>query len=139
MKLPTVLGQQLLLDRFRARMDDPADASQAVAAFQRMALVADLETAVNATKPWFANKNRHIAKDSPDMGAMKLVHSTVKQDVLGMAVDAIIGVMQAGMGSTKDKLAAAAIMNELFGDKQIIQDAVLTDKLVMNLVGDNKV
>lgn len=137
MKLPTILGKQLLKDHFAARMDDPMDAVDAVAIYQRMCLVGGMEMALAAVKPFFKPSCRVIKKDTPEWAALALVSETVKQDVLGLAMDALVGIVNAGMGSSKDKITAAAVLNDLFGDKQVIQDSVLTDKLVMNLVSNS--
>jgi hypothetical protein len=138
MKLPTTLGSQLLRDHFAARMDKPVEAKDAVAAFQRMCLVADLEMAMSAVKPWFKPEHQVISENTPEMAACIAVHSCVKQDVLSVAIDAVLGIANSPVGSTKDKLAAAAIINELYGERELITDAVLTDKLVLDLVGDGK-
>jgi len=135
MKLPTELGKRLLVDYFKARMEEPAQAYLAVGDFQRMALVGSVEDAVAVTKTWFKPQHRVIKAGSAEDQAIQLCYKTVKQDVLGLAMDALITVVQS-TNSTKDKITAAAVLNDLFGDKQVIQDSVLTDKLVMNLVGD---
>lgn len=138
MKLPTVLGKQLLIDHFKVRMEKPEDAYLAVAAFQRMAITSTLEDAVAAVKPWFKISNREIAENSPEMAAIMACYAVAKKDVLGHAIDAVMAIMDSPVGGSKDKLAAAAIVNELFGEKELIKDEVLTDKLMINLVSDKK-
>ena len=135
MRLPTVLGKQLLSEPLKPLMKEESDAYKAVAAFQRMALVANFDTSCKALAPWFKNKDFKKAVDKDLLTRLQMVHDTVKQDCLGHALDAIMHLMDGATGATKDKMACAAIVHEIFGDKQIIKDEKLSDKLVIGLVG----
>lgn len=130
MKLPTILGKQLIGDMLKARMEDPTAAYQAVAAFQRMALTADFETSLDSVKPWLLPEHRQF--HSHELAKLKAVYNVTKNDVLGHAIDSMLEMMD-GQGATKDKLAAAAVINELFGEKHVITDSKLTDRLMINL------
>ena len=134
MKLPTDLGKRLLLNYFRVRMEHPSEAHIAVGDFQRMALVGTIEDALATTVSWFKPEHRVIGKKGEEWTAIELCYSTVKQDVLGLAVDALLSV-SCDSGSSKDRIAASAILNELYGDKELVSNSVLTDKLVVDLVG----
>lgn len=133
MKLPTVLGKQLLGDWAQARCLNEADAYLAVAAFQRMALTTDYETAIEAIKPWFKPQHRRIA--DKDQELLKAVYNITKPDLLGHAIDSIAEAMNNKTGPLKDKVAAATIINDLYGEKEIIKDAKLSDRLLISLTG----
>ena len=136
MKLPTRLARLLIEDHVNARIIKTVDTTQAIASFQRLAVAnAPFETCLGALVLWFAIDKRKIAENSPEMEAIRLSYDLTKQEVLGTAIDAIMHIMDASVGASKDKLAAAAIINELFGEKELIHDSVLTDRLMINLVG----
>lgn len=132
--LPTRLARHMLEDHFRARMIDSIDTIDAVATYQKMCLVADKDSAWEATKVWFKPEKRICAEDSPEGKALTAVHALAKQDVLGLAIDAMVVIVNKSGGSDKEKLTAASILNELFGEKESTV-AGLADKLVLNLVG----
>ena len=138
MKLPTILGKQLLTNYISVRMVDAEDVDDAIAGYQRMALVADQETAWAATIPWFKPECRTVMDGSPEHKALVAVHTMVKPDVLGHAVDCLLGIVNNHTGSTKEKIAASTVINELYGDKQIMQDKGLADKLILNLGGNKR-
>ena len=131
-QLPTILGKQLLKDMLGTRMEDASDAYLAVAAFQRMALTSDFKTAKAALEPWLVVENRIFSKTEEER--LQACFDLTKPDVLGHAVDSMMAIMGSANGALKDKLAAAVIMNELFGEKELIKDGVLTDKLMISLV-----
>lgn len=136
MKLPTKLGRLLLEEVVAERIEtggtNPSPA-QVVAAFQRMALVTDFEESLSAVQMYFKEDKRVFPTDGKTMKALRITYDLTKKDVLGHAVDAIMQLMDAPMGATKDKLAAAAVINELFGEKELIKDEQLTDRLLINL------
>ncbi len=132
--IPTALAKRLLMDHFRARMDDPSDALIAVSEYQRMCLVASEDEALSVIKSHFKPEHRKIT-GAEELAALKLVHATVKQDVLGLAVEALVAIVSSHNGGSKDKLLAASMLNDLYGEKELIQQSTLTDKLVVDLVG----
>lgn len=100
--------------------------------FQRLCLVSDYDTAVKALVPHMSER---VGMEGNHKTALELIHRISKEDVLGLAVEALVNVTQQTNGSSKDKIAAAAILNELYGDKELISEETLTDKLIVNLVG----
>lgn len=132
--LPTMLARQLLRDRFQARMgrEGIPSAVDIVAMFQRMCLVTDFDTAVDSVKHFFAVEHRNIG--AGDLAVMRAVYDIAKQDILGHAVDSLLEVMDNRASIAKDRINAAAVINELYGEKQLIKDERLTDKLMINLV-----
>ena len=140
MKLPTLLARKLLKDHISVRMGKPIDVNDALAEYQKMAVVGlDIETCIAALNVWVKpshqiNLNK-LPPNAPEYLALKSVFELTSKDVLGCAVDTIMGIMDAPVGSTKDKLAAAAVINELYGEKELIKDEMLTDRLMINLVG----
>lgn len=134
MTLPTPLAKRLLMDHFRARMEDPSEAGMAVGDYQRMSLVGTEAEALSVVLSYFKPEHRKIS-GADELSALRLVHDTVKQDVLGMAVEALVNVASAHNGSSKDKILAATILGDMYGDKEVMQHTTLTDKLVVDLVG----
>ena len=140
MKLPTQLAARLLSDHIKVRCIRPIETQDAIATFQKMAIVGEpIETCIQALNVWLditkqINLDR-LPSGTPEKAALLTVHTLSKKDILGEAISAITAIMDAPTGAMKDKLAAAAIINELYGDKELIKDEVLTDKLMINLVG----
>jgi len=134
MKLPTILGKHLLTDAFKVRMVEPDEVHEAIASYQRMCLVGSLEDAWLAAMVWFRPEHRRIPTTGAEHQALLSVHSLVKQDVLGIALDSLIAVTGSQTGALKDKITAAALINELLGEKELIKNGALTDKLVISLV-----
>ena len=99
--------------------------------FQQMALGSSLEICMRAIMP-------HIDKQLNDQHkkCFELIHGLSRQEALGIAIGGLVDIVE-NSRVAKDRAAAAAIINELFGEKQLIQDDKLTDKLVVNLVKDN--
>jgi hypothetical protein len=124
----------MLEDYFNVRMTDPVDTVEAVGTFQRMCLTGSEEEAWEATKMWFKPQCRTVIKDSPEAVALTAVHRLAKQDVLGQGLDALVRIVSRSGGADKDKLAAATILNELYGEKEITSMQGVTDRLIMNLV-----
>lgn len=135
MKLPTEMGKRLLMDHFKARMEEPMEAAIAVGDFQRMALVSTLEETMACTMSWFRPESRVISEGGTEWTAINLCYNTVKQDILGLAVEALVSVASAVNAANKDKIMAATMLNELYGEKELVKREVLTDKLVLDLVG----
>lgn len=140
MKLPTPLAVQLLEDILNPKVMGldgyRTDVRDAVAAFQRMAAVADYETAIVALTSTLKPDERKFNVFETKL--LKLCYDTTKSDLLAHAVDAIMALTDGQNVASKDRLAAAAIINEFYGEKHLIEDGVLTDKLIVNLIGDGK-
>ena len=98
--------------------------------FQRLCLVSDYDTAMKALVPHLDQ-----ALEGNHKTALSLIHQISKEDVLGLAVESLIDITAKSNGNNRDKIAAIAVLNELYGDKELISDETLTDKLVVNLVG----
>ena len=135
MKLPTPLGIQILEHRFKVRMTEynMGQPRGCVAAFQRMALVADFDVSMACIQPWF-DKGEPMKEGDEDYEACKAIYGLVRKDVLGYAIGTVFETMT-GHTSDKDKLQAAEVLNGLFGEKEQINDSTITDKLIVNLVG----
>jgi len=110
---------------------DPVTWQMDFAVFQRLALVADYETCVRALMPKISRKltEQHNI-------VLKLIYDMAKSDVLGLAIESLCDVAEKASG--KDRIAASTVLNELFGEKQLIEDVKLTDRLMINLVGGDK-
>lgn len=132
--LPTRLARHMLEDYFNLRMLDPVDTVEAVGTYQRMCLCGTQEEAWEAAKMWFRPESRTYLPDSPEGMSLTAVHSLAKQDVLGLGLDALVRIVTRTTGVEKDKIAAATILNELYGEKEITSVSGLADRLVLNLV-----
>jgi hypothetical protein len=97
--------------------------------FQRLSLVADYDTASMVIQPYLA---KNI--DPQSKVVLTVIHDLAKNDVLGLAVEALLDMAETSKNG-KDKLAAATIINELYGEKDLVSDVKLTDRLMINLVG----
>jgi len=97
--------------------------------FQRFSLVSDYDTAVKAIQPYLSRKI-----ETSDKVVLNIIHDLAKTDILGIAMERLMDVVE-GSRSDKDKIAAATILNELYGDKELVADMKLTDRLMINLVG----
>ena len=98
--------------------------------FQQIALGSDLETCMRAIMPFIDKKITSQQKQ-----CFELIHSMAKQEALGMAIGGLVDVVE-NSRVAKDRTTAATILQELFGEKQLIESEKLTDKLVVNLVKD---
>ena len=96
--------------------------------YQRLSLVSEHDTAFKAVAPLLTSK-----PDDQQMLAFKLIGTMVKSDALSLAMEQLIDMAESAR-SEKERLAAATVVNELFGEKQLIEDVKLTDKLMINLV-----
>lgn len=134
-KLPTRLARHMLENHFSVRMIDTIDTVEAVGTYQRMSLVTGQSEAWEATLPWFRPEHRTVLENTPEYRALTAVHTLAKKDVLGQAVDCLVGIINNATGSTKEKIAAATIINELYGEKQLTNEKGLADRLILNLGG----
>lgn len=100
----------------------------ALAAFQQMALAGDLDDCMRAIAPYLGGKLNQQHKQ-----CLELIFTLTRKDVLGQAVEGLMEVATNSRNS-KDKVTAATILHELYGEKQLINEESLTDKLVVNLV-----
>lgn len=98
--------------------------------YQRMCLVADETVAMSALRPYIGAALLPAHKQM-----LSLIYSMCKSDILSLAVEALVNTAE-NSRSDKDKIAAATVVNELFGEKELIKDVKLTDKLMINLVGN---
>lgn len=98
--------------------------------FQRLALVADFDTAFKCLNPHINGK----PSEQQRLG-LSLIHEMAKSDVLSIAMERLVDTVETTR-SDKERVAAATILNELFGDKELIKDVKLTDRLIINTVGE---
>lgn len=98
--------------------------------FQRLSLVTDYDMAFKAINPHLEEK-----PDEQHTLCFKLLYEMAKHDVLSLAMERLVDTVEASR-SDKDKIAAATVINELFGEKHLVEDVKLTDRLMINLVGD---
>jgi hypothetical protein len=94
--------------------------------------VTDFDVAFKAVAPHI--KSGMTVSDQQMIG-LKLIGSMAKSDCLSLAMERLVDVVETSR-SDKDKIAASAIINELYGEKELIADVKLTDRLMINLVGD---
>jgi hypothetical protein len=111
---------------------DPLLWKQHIGIFQRLSLVADYDTAIRGVTPYI-----HRKLTPEDSTVFTLLYGMAKKDVLGLAVEALLEVAETSK-SHKEKIAAAAVLNELYGDKDLVKDVSLTDRLIVNLVGNSE-
>lgn len=99
--------------------------------FQRLSLVTDYDTAIKAVVPHLDVKpsKQHVL-------SLKMIHEISKNDILSIAMERLVDVVESSR-SDKEKVSAATIINELYGDKDLIKDVKLTDRLLINLVGND--
>ena len=129
--LPTDLGMRLIGSTVKPRLLNPVHVKEAVCAFQRMALVAELDESVMAMETWL--KPSYAMWTKQDNVQLEMCHRLVKKDVLGLAIETLVDIATKGT-SNKDRLAASTIINELYGDKELIDTGSLADKLLVNIV-----
>jgi hypothetical protein len=131
MKFPTRTAVALAEASDLSRLfEKPVQWKDGLGHFQRTALVADLDTCMRVVMP-------HIDKklSLADKQAFQLIHELAKPDVLGLAMEALVEALDRKNSASKDMVAAATVLNELYGEKHLIEDVKLTDKLMINLVG----
>lgn len=97
--------------------------------FQRLSLVTTFDIAFKAVTPHLDSK-----PNEQQIIGFKLIGEMAKCDVLSLAMEVLIDTVESSR-SDKEKIAAATVINELYGDKQLVSDVKLTDKLMINLVG----
>jgi hypothetical protein len=129
--LPTDLGIRLIGDLIHTRLEDPTHVKECVAAFQRMALASTLEDSIIAMDYWF--KVQHKKWSDLEKQKLQVCHDIVQKDVLGLAIESLIQMAAETRGNQKERLAAATILNELYGDKELINTDTLTDRLLVNI------
>lgn len=112
-------------------IDKPHNFRIGLGVYQRLALVADQETCMRAIMPYICVKLNEQHKQ-----VLRLIYDMAKSDTLGLAVEALVDTAE-NSKSPKDRVAAATVLNELYGEKHLIEDVKLTDKLLINLVNDN--
>ena len=131
--LPTELGMQLLGDVVVGHLKDRHTVKEAVCYFQRMALVADVETSIKSMSVWF--KDGFLGFDESQMEMVNMAHETVKKDVLGMTVEAMIDICSKST-TDQQRLAAATMINELYGEKKLTESTGLAERLLVNITRD---
>ena len=129
--LPTDLGMRLMGDMIKARLSDANHVKEAVCAFQRMALVGDLDDSIKAMEYWFKPNQLKWSKYEKDK--LRMCHEIVKKDVLGLAIESLVNIATNGRNE-KDRLAASTLVNELYGEKKLEETGGLSDKLLLNIV-----
>lgn len=136
MKLPTMLGRKMLEDHFKARCEKDIDSMDAIATFQSLALAGStFDECWEACTIWFKVEGKRLAPNCPERTKAETIHNLVKQDVLGLAVGALTDIASSTSAPAKDRTAAAIVLQELYGDKDLIQKDTITDRLVMNFQG----
>jgi len=110
-------------------IDKPHNFRIGLGIYQRLALVSDQETCMRAIMPYICEKLTQQHQQ-----VLKLIYDMAKSDTLGIAVESLVDTAE-NSKSPKDRVAAATVINELYGEKHLIEDVKLTDKLLINLVG----
>lgn len=128
--LPTDLGMTIIGNLVKTRLQEPAHDKEAVTAFQRMALVSSLDDAIEAMNYWVKPEHKTWAKAEREQ--LEIAHRLVRPDVLGIAMESLVQ-LATNARSEKERLAAATIINELYGEKELIDQASLTDKLIVGI------
>jgi len=128
--LPTNLGIQLIGDLIQARLTNANYVKEAVCAFQRMALVSDLDDSIKAMDFWCKIECRKWSET--ERAKLAICHEIVKKDVLGIAIESLVD-LSVNSAAAKDRLAASTILNELYGEKQLIETGSFTDRLLVNI------
>jgi len=105
-----------------------AELERGLGIFQRMALVANYDECMRAFAPFIDKKIEPQHKQ-----CLELIHLLTKKDVLGLAVEGLIEVVK-NSRVPKDRAMAATVLYELYGEKKLIEEVNLTEKLVVNLV-----
>ena len=101
---------------------------EGLGAFQRVCLVADYDTAMRCLAPYISAKI-----DPQQKQALQLIHTLAKSDVLGLAMEGLVHIIQTSKND-RDKLEAARVLNDLYGEKKLDNDLGLSEKLSINLV-----
>ena len=99
--------------------------------FQRACMVGDLDSAIDILK---IHLDFELTED--DLAKLKLAHIMAKPEVLGIAVETLTEITQSPLSAQKDKVLATQALNDLYGDKDRINDKGLTDKIILNLMGN---
>ena len=131
--LPTDLGIQLIGNLVKTRLTDVRQVNECVVAFQRMALVSTLDDSITAMEFWL--KPQHKKWIGKEREKLDVCHAIVKKDVLGLAIQTLMDMAAKESGGQKERLAAATILNELYGEKELINTGSLTDRLLVNIGG----
>ena len=112
-------------------IDKPHNFRIGLGIYQRLALVSDQDTCMRAIMPYISTKLSDQHKQ-----VLRLIYDMAKSDTLGIAVEALLDTAEHSK-TYRDKIAAATVINELYGEKHLIEDVKLTDKLMINLVDGN--
>jgi hypothetical protein len=91
--------------------------------------VAPLEEAVEILK-----MHLDVELTEEDMDKLGLAAKMAKPEVLGIAVETLTEITQSPLSAQKDKVLATQALNDLYGEKDRINDSGLTDKIILNLV-----
>ena len=130
--LPTDLGIRIIGDLVKTRLTKVEYVKESVCAFQRMALAsANIEDCIVAMETWFKPESKKWSK--PEKDQLIVCQEITKKDVLGVAIEALVQIAAKENGPARERIAAATILNELFGDKELLDTAVLTEGLIVNL------
>lgn len=130
--LPTDLGVRIIGDLVKTRLTRIEYVKESVCAFQRMALAsADIEDCITAMEFWFKPESKKWSK--PEKDRLVICQEITKKDVLGIAIEALVQISAKENGPARERIAAATILNELFGDKELVDTGALTEGLIVNL------
>ena len=97
--------------------------------FQRACLVGDIEDALKILK---VHLPQELTED--DMDKLRMCHMVAKPEVLGIAVETLTEITQSPLSAQKDKVLATQALNDLYGEKDKINDSGVTDKIILNLM-----
>lgn len=130
--LPTDLGIRIIGDLVKTRLTKVEYVKESVCAFQRMALAsADIDDCITAMEFWFKPENTKWSKVEKDR--LIVCQEITKKDILGIAIEALVQIAAKENSPTRERIAAATILNELFGDKELVDTGALTEGLIVNL------
>ena len=110
--------------------ETPHGYKQPLGQFQRLSMVTDYDMAFKAVAPHLTGK-----PDEQQVIGFKLIHDITKHDCLSIAMEQLVETVETSR-SDREKIAAATVINELYGDKELVKDIKLTDRLMINLVGE---
>ncbi len=130
--LPTDLGMRMIGDLIQTRLRNEQHVKEAVCAFQRMALAdGELPECITAMEYWFKPEHKKWAKVEEDK--LQLCKDIVKKDVLGIAMEALMQIATKDTGPAKERLQAATVLNEIYGDNTVTAEGTLSERLVVQI------
>lgn len=75
-----------------------------------------------------------ITLSEGDTHYLKIIFGMTKSELLGVAIESVVQVLSESTAAKKDKLAASAIIEQVFGIRDASEASALTDKLIVNLI-----